>query len=351
MTTTLTIRKPDDFHCHLRQKNQGKIFPTAVGFAAKCFGRVVAMGNTIPAIATADDADVYRQEILATTPAGVKFEPIMTIMLTKQTTPETVSGAVKQGIRVLKYIPEGASTNSEESVPLEKLSDYYPVLETARDSGMIFSGHWESLRDKDGRELNDMDRETAAIPFLDKIAKLFPNLQIVVEHASTIEMLDYVSRSPMNVGCTLTVHHALLNYQDVCDDRGRIQNPHHYCKPILKSERDRIAVLRAMLSGNPHFFFGSDSAPHLKGAKEKIPPATGIFSAPVATPLLAYIFETNGSLGIIENFVSVFGADFYGLPQNTEAIELVKKEWAVPDEYNRIVPFMAGKTMHWQVAE
>ena len=350
MKTSFEIAKPWDMHCHLRQKNQGEVFQTAVGFTARYFEGAVAMGNTTPAIATADDADKYREEIFSAVPTGLAFKPVVAIMLTKKTTPEIVSTAARRGVRVIKYIPEGVSTNSEESVPLEKLSDYYPVLETAQGAGIVFSGHWESLRSESGKELNNMNRETAAIPFLDKVVKLFPELRIVVEHASTIEMIDHVRQSSMNVGCTLTVHHALLNYQDVCDNSGRIKNPHYYCKPIAKSEHNRRAVLKAMIDGDAHFFFGSDSAPHLKAAKENIPPAAGIFSAPVAITLLAQIFEDWGP-GKMNGFMSVFGADFYGLTQNTETIELAKRDWTVPDEYSGIVPFMAGKTLHWQVAE
>lgn len=361
MITSFTIRKPDDFHCHLRQKSQGRIFTTAVKFQSKYFARSVAMGNTVPAITTADDACSYKRDILSVVPAGYNFEPVMTVMLTKRTTPEVVSEAAKQGIRVLKYIPEGVSTNSEESVSLEKLPDYYPVLEAAQDERMVFSGHWESLCDRDGRVLNDMDRETAAIPTLSRTANSFPELRIVVEHASTIEMINYVKSSPPNIGCTLTLHHSLLDYQDVCDNRGRIKNPHYYCKPILKSVRDRMAVREAMTSGNKHFFLGTDTAPHLKSAKGKNPPAAGIFSAPVAVALLAEVFEEScrmssspcleGMKRDMAKFASENGADFYDLPRNTRTITLVKKEWTVPSDYNGIVPLMAGRTLRWQVAE
>lgn len=346
MKTSLVITKPFDAHCHLRE---GRTLKNIIDFTAKHFGRAVVMGNLKPPIVSWQDAIEYRASILKCWPNG--FEPIMTIMLTKQTGPEIVRRAAEKGIRVLKYIPEGVSTNSEQSVPLEKLPDYYPVLEVAQDNNMIFSGHWESLRDLGGRELHDLDRETAAIPMLSRTVNDFPRLRIVVEHASTMEMINYVKGSTSRVGCTLTIHHATLSYHDVCDHAGKIYNPHHYCKPILKSEQDRLAVLRAMLSGDPHFFFGSDSAPHLKSAKQKNPPPAGIFSAPVVLALLAKLFETRDKLDKLANFICTFGLNFYGLPQSTEAIEIIKRSWFVPEEYNGIVPLMAGKTLHWQVAE
>jgi dihydroorotase len=195
----------------------------------------------------------------------------------------------------------------------------------------------------------ETEREEAAIRFLDKVVKTFPELQIVVEHASSKKMIDYIWQAPKNVAATLTVHHALLTFTDVCYEHGVVHNPHNYCKPIAKYSEDRDAVVEAMTSGDPRFFFGSDSAPHPLEAKQKNPPAAGIFSAPVAIPLLAQIFEKNNHLNRMGNFVSGFGADRYGLPRNTETIGLIKKDWIVPQEYDGIVPFMAGQTLHWQI--
>jgi len=344
-TETLKIRKPDDFHCHLRR---GEVLASVAQFTAQQFRRAVAMPNTIPPIETAEDAEAYRKEITGVCGAG--FEPIMAIMLTRRTTPKIVSEAGKHGVKILKYIPRGVSVNSEESIALKELPTFYPVLKAVQEAGMIFSGHWESLLDHDGRQLPEIDREPMAIFFLDAVVRAFPELKIVIEHASTESMIEYVKyRYPKNVGVTLTVHHALLTYDDVCDAAGNIINPHNYCKPIAKRRFDMEAVVDAMTSGDPRFFFGSDNAPHPLSAKKKIPPTAGIFN-PFALPLLAQIFEERNALSQLENFVSKFGADFYGLPLNSGTIELIMKSWTVPEEYSGIVPFMAGQTLLWQVA-
>jgi dihydroorotase len=343
----IKIRKPDDFHCHLRQ---GDVLESVIGFTAKHFGGAVAMGNTIPTITTIDDALRYKNKISSAVPAGSDFEPIMTIMLTRFTTPQIVREAANRGIKLLKYIPKGVSTNSGEGVDLRELPDFYPVLEVAQETSMIFSGHWECLKTRSGGELIETEREAYAISFLDKVITAFPELMIVVEHASSKKMIDYLRGAPQNVAATLTVHHALLTFMDVCWEHGIVRNPHNYCKPIAKWAEDRDAVLNAMLSGDPRFFFGSDSAPHPVASKQKMPPAAGCFTAPVALPLLAQVFEEHDKLHKLEDFVSSFGADFYGIPRNAETIELVKEDWIVPEIYDGIVPFMAGKTLHWRIA-
>jgi dihydroorotase len=346
MTQTIRVAKGFDAHCHFRRPVMG----VTVKHIAEQFGRAVAMGNTEPAIVTADDSEEYAKEICSAAPHDANFEPVMTIMLARRTTPEIVTGAGKRGIKILKFIPFGVSTNSKESVSLEELPDYYPVLEAAQNCGMIFSGHWESLLNGGKAELPDIDREEAAIPFLDQTVKKFPQLKFVVEHASTKRMVDYVRQSPPNVRATLTVHHAMLTYLDVYLEVGIINKPHNYCKPIAKHREDRDAVNKATISGDFHFIFGSDNAPHLRTAKEKIPPAAGIYLGPTIRPLLAQIFEQNNALSRMSSFCTI-GENFYGLPQSSETITLVKQDWQVPPEYNGIVPFMAGQTLHWQVAD
>lgn len=336
-----------DAHCHFRT---GEMLRRVVPLTAGYCRYAVAMGNTVPAIKTAYNAEGYRAEILSAVPLGSKFDPVMTIMLTKETTPQTIREAALHNVRVLKFIPEGVSTNSSESVALEMLPDYYPVLEAAQDSGMIFSGHWESLRDPSGKELPDIAREYAALPFLANIVYMFPGLKIIAEHATTWELIDYIKYCPGNVAATLTVQHATLSYDDVCSPDGRVIYPHNYCKPVAKREADRDAVARAMTSGDPHFFLGTDTAPHLKTAKEKTPPAAGIFSAPTALAQLLQIFDENEALDYLDGFTSEFGEDFYGLPRGQETIEVVRDHWVVPPEYAGIVPFVAGKTLHWRVA-
>jgi len=185
-----------------------------------------------------------------------------------------------------------------------------------------------------------------------QVAQTFQELKIVVEHASTREMINYVKSSPANIAATLTLHHAMLVHSDVCKTTNdTVRNPFNYCKPIAKNIRDRKAVLEAMVSGNPRFFFGSDSAPHLRAAKIKYPPAAGIDCSLIAKPLIVQIFEENNALGMLNNFTNSFGADYYGIPRSTECIELVKEDWIVPQEHCGIVPFMAGQTLHWKIAE
>jgi dihydroorotase len=300
------------------------------------------MPNTNPAIGTAEEMLRYKEEILRAIPHRTKFKPIMGIMLTRNTLRETIRQAVKAGAKFLKYIPRGVSTNSSESVPLEDLDIYYPVLCAVRDSGMIFSAHWEFS--DDGR-ISELGREHSAINFLGDVIRHIPDLKIVVEHASTARMIDYVKRAPDNVVATLTAHHACVTYNLVCNEKGKIINPFLYCKPICKRQHDVDAVVGAMTSGNPKFFFGSDSAPHPIEAKLKAEPAAGIFSAPIALRLLNKIFHQCGVPERLENFVSKFGASLYGLPYNESTIELPEGPFEVPKEYDGIVPLFAGQTI------
>jgi dihydroorotase len=343
----IVIKKGLDAHCHFRT---GKMLASVGNLTARQFCRAVAMPNTVPPIETADDAENYRNEIAGA--CGRESEPIMAIMLTKKTTPKIVSEAGKCGVKVLKYIPRGVSTNSEESISLGELPDFYPVLQAAQDVGMIFSGHWESLRDHKG-ELPEIKREEASIVFLDKVVHVFPGLKIIVEHASTRRMIEYVRQCPLNVKATLTVHHALLTYKDVCDDMGRVINPHNYCKPIAKRMWDVAAVAAAMISGDRRFFFGSDNAPHLLSAKKKTPPNAGIFN-PFALCMLCWIFETYGALDKLHGFITA-GEKDYGLAPCNETITLVKEDQVIPESYpcadDVIVPFMAGKTVPWKITD
>ena len=341
---SFSIRKPDDMHFHPRS---GDILQAVLPYTAKYFARGLVMGNLPKPVITADDAIAYREEVLA---ADSAFQPIMTVMLARKTTPEIITEAFDRGFRVIKFIPGSASTNSDQGISLENIRNYYPVLETAEKLGMILSGHWESVNDEQGKPFPELKRELAAIPFLDDIVYSFPGLNIIVEHASTKEMIRYVTESSDFVSATLTAHHALLTYDEVCDTNGKVINPYLYCKPVAKNPSDKKAVTEAMISGNPKFFFGSDSAPHLREAKEKTPPAAGIFTAPVALPLLFEIFEHNGALSKLEDFVSRFGARFYGLPLNKEMITLVKEDWIVPKFIGDIPVFCGGEKLSWRIS-
>lgn len=339
----VVIRKPDDMHLHLRE---GNMLANVLPFTSEVFTRGVVMGNLPKPIVTAEDAKSYREEIAK---VRSKFNPIMAIMLTRDTNCQIIKEAFNQGFKILKYIPGSASTNADAGVPITELKNYYHVLELAQKLGMIFSGHWEAPFNGDGIPVPELEREVQAIPFLEQVVRAFPKLKVVVEHASTKTMIDWVSKAPGNIGATLTAHHALLTYADVCNRYGDIYNPHHYCKPIAKTSEDRCSVVAAMISGNPKFFFGSDSAPHPLSAKEKTPPSAGIFTAPVVLPLLLELFERNNAVRRLEDFVSRFGAEFYGLPLNEGKIFLEKESWTIPEFAGEVRIFKGGQRIKYKI--
>lgn len=343
--TEITIPKPNDFHTHLREKEMLRnVLPHS-----NVYGYVVPMGNLARPIATTRNVKAYAAEIWRQNP---KFMPIMTVMLTKKTTPDILFKACQAGARVLKMIPEGVSTNSHDGIDLALIRHYYPVLEMAQKLNMVFSGHWELGKHLNGKEIKEIDREREAIAYLDWVIKDFPRLKILIEHASTMEMINLVKRAPKNVAATLTIHHAVLTHGLAYNKKGGIKNPFYHCKPIIKLTRDKNIVRMAMISGNPKFFFGSDSAPHRKEKKTNDNPAAGIFTpGEIAVPLLCQIFEDECVVPRLKNFLSVYGADFYGLKPSQEIITLIKKRWTIPDNYGGLTPFMAGKKLNWKIKE
>lgn len=343
---SITIRRPDDMHVHLRQK---PILATVLPFTSSIFGRAVAMGNLRTPIMTATDVVWYKGEIISQAP---DFEPIMSIMLTNSTTPEMVRRANKAGAKVLKLIPGDTSTNSADGVPLASLEEFYPVLKTVRDLDMIFSAHLElAINPHTGLEIPILRRENQALHYLRKLIENVPGLKIMVEHVSTGAMIKLIEQAPedVNIAATITIHHPVLSIKDVLGSNGEILNPYNYCKPIVQTETNRQAVRDAMLSGNPRFCFGSDSAPHPISAKECDDPAAGIFTAPVALPLLCEIFENGDVLNRLEAFVSEFGARFYGLSLNKGTIELEQSDWTVPEQIEGIKIFKGGERLRWHV--
>jgi dihydroorotase len=330
----IKIRKPDDMHCHLRSD---EIMRSVVGFTAKQFRRAVIMPNLTPAILTAKNAAYYQGEIIDS--AGKGFTPLMTIQITDATTPAMIAEAKEVGVIAGKVYPLGVTTNSQNGVKDFNALD--PVFREMQTQGMLLLLHGENPEPG----ISCLDREEKFIPTLYTLARKFPKLKIVLEHITTKEAYMAVT-ALRNVAATITVHHLLLTLDDVV---GNLLSPHNFCKPIAKRPGDRAILRMAAVSGNPKFFYGGDSAPHLRERKECSQGCAGVFNAPVALPLLAQIFEDLNMLESLENFVSSFGADFYGLPRNTETIELVKNDWTVPNEYNGIVPFIAGKPLSWQV--
>jgi dihydroorotase len=341
----IRIRGPYDMHVHLRD---GEMLKNVIPYTANLFVGGVIMGNLQKPVVTAEDAVNYKRQIMEQAP---DFNPIMTVMLTTGTTPKVLEKAFMAGVRVLKYIPGNASTNSKEGVPLEDLHYYYDVLEMAQRLGMFFSGHWELPCDENGMVIPELEREVRAIVYLKAVVRKFPALRIIVEHATTCEMIKYVKKAPANVAATLTVHHAMLIYSDVCNKKGEIVNSFNYCKPIAKRADDRKAVIEAMVSGNPKFFFGSDSAPHYLWKKTDNPPAAGIFTAPVALSLLCQIFERNGQLDKLENFVSVYGPEFYGLPVSERRLLIIKRDFFPASILNDVKVFKGEEMLEWVVSE
>jgi dihydroorotase len=338
-TETIKLIKGDDLHCHLRK---GKILDSVAIFTAKQFKRATIMPNTNPPILTAEDAIGYRREITECCwdDDWKDFEPLMTIQITDNTTPAMIIEAKKAGVIAGKVYPQGVTTNSQNGV-----SNFYNIIGVMREmqkQGMLLLLHGESPNP----DIFCLDREKNFLSTPANIAKEFPNLKIVLEHITTKEAVETVTRLN-NVAATITVHHLLLTLDDVV---GGLISPHNFCKPIAKRPEDKKSLLEAAISENPKFFYGGDSAPHMKEKKECSQGCAGVFNAPVALPLLVQIFEEQNALDRLENFIAKFGANFYGLPQNSETIELVKKDWTVPNEYNGIVPFMAGQTLRWQIA-
>ena len=337
----ITIRKPDDMHFHLRY---GLMLQNVLPFSSCVFGRGVVMGNLFPPVDDAKSIVDYRREILSMSPG---FDPIMAMMLTRKTTVEILDDAYRAGAKVLKFIPGTASTGGAQGLDLPDLYNLRHILEAVRDRGMIFSCHFE-LTTKDGCPVSMLEQEQEAIPFAEHLVDAIPGLKLVVEHVSSVEMIEFVKSAPSNVAATLTAHHAIITCEDVFD-KDRIIDPFLFCKPIAKMEGDRKMIREAMIGGDPKFFFGSDSAPHNIMKKRGKSPVAGIFSSPVALPLLCQIFEEEGALGKLENFTSLYGAQFYGLPLNEGTVTIEKRSWTVPDSYEYVKIFMGGREMKWRV--
>ncbi|MEC7376313.1 MAG: dihydroorotase [Pseudomonadota bacterium] len=343
MTEQLTITRPDDWHLHVRD---GDILNDVVPATAACFRRAIIMPNLVPPVTTAADAGAYRHRILAAA-KGSGFEPLMTLYLTESTIPETIREAKAAGVVAAKLYPAGATTNSASGV--KDIRNIYPVLDAMADCGMLLLAHGEVT---DG-DIDIFDREKV---FLDRVLapvlEAFPNLRVVLEHITTADSAEFVQRhSGGNLGATLTPQHLMYNRNHMLV--GGIR-PHLYCLPILKRNRHQQALRDAVASGDSRFFLGTDSAPHSKSRKETACGCAGCYSAYGAIGLYADIFEELGILDKLEAFASFNGADFYGLPRNTDTITLVREPWTMPAELpladGTIVPLKAGETVNWRQA-
>ena len=343
-STRLEITRPDDWHLHLRD---GAALGSVVADTARQFARAIVMPNLKPPVTTVAQAEAYRARILAGLPADTRFQPLMTLYLTEATAPEEIARARASGIvHAVKYYPAGATTNSQAGV--RDLAHVYPVLEAMERHGLPLLMHGEVT----DPAVDIFDREQAFIErHLIPLRARFPQLRMVLEHITTRAAAEFIRAAPAHVGATITAHHLLLNRNAIFE--GGIR-PHHYCLPVLKRETHRQALLEAATGGDPHFFLGTDSAPHAQGAKEAACGCAGIYTAHAAIELYAEAFEQAGKLDRLEAFASFHGPDFYGLPRNTDTIVLERKAWTVPDTLpfgeSRCVPFRAGQEVAWSLA-
>ncbi|PKO94044.1 MAG: dihydroorotase [Betaproteobacteria bacterium HGW-Betaproteobacteria-1] len=345
MTQTLNITRPDDWHLHLRD---GEALEAVLPDTARQFARAIVMPNLRPPVTTTEMAEAYRQRILDALPAGMRFEPLMTLYLTDNTSAEDIVKAKQSGIvHGVKLYPAGATTNSDSGVT--NLGHCVKALEAMEECGMPLLVHAEVTdADVDVFDREKVFIERNMIPLLQR----FPALRVVFEHITTRDAADFVSAAPAHIGATITVHHLLMNRNAMF--AGGIR-PHHYCLPVLKREEHRQALIQAAISGNPKFFLGTDSAPHLKSAKETACGCAGMYTAHAAIELYAEVFEAAGALDRLEAFASFYGADFYGLPRNTERITLVRQAWTVPETIpmadGELVPLRAGQEVGWKLQD
>ena len=343
LTTSLTLTRPDDWHLHVRD---GAALQTVVPHTAAQFGRAIIMPNLKPPVTTAALAMAYKARILAAVPAGVQFEPLMTLYLTDNLPPEEIVKAKAAGVVACKLYPAGATTNSDAGVT--DLKKIYPTLEAMQKVGMLLLVHGEVT----SSDIDLFDREAAFIETqLIPLRRDFPELKIVFEHITTKDAAYYVMAADKFMGATLTAHHLLFNRNAIFT--GGIR-PHYYCLPVLKRETHRVALLNAATSGNARFFLGTDSAPHPAHLKEHASGCAGCYTAHAALEMYAEAFDSVGKLDQLEAFASFNGADFYGLPRNTGHITLKRESWTPPESFQfgeaDLKPLRAGEALPWRVA-
>ncbi|KVD19417.1 dihydroorotase [Burkholderia ubonensis] len=344
---TLTLARPDDWHLHVRD---GEMLAAVLPHTARQFGRAIIMPNLKPPVTTTAQAHAYRERILAAVPAGVAFEPLMTLYLTDNTPPDEIRRARESGfVHGVKLYPAGATTNSDHGVT--DLAKCAKTLEAMQEVGMPLLVHGEVT----DASIDLFDREKV---FIDRVMtplrRDFPGLKVVFEHITTKDAADYVrdaDAAPGLIGATITAHHLLYNRNAIFV--GGIR-PHYYCLPVLKRETHRVALVEAATSGNPRFFLGTDSAPHARNAKEAACGCAGCYTALHALELYAEAFDNAGALDKLEGFASFYGADFYGLPRAAETVTLRREPWELPLEIlagdTPVVPLRAGEAIGWKLA-
>ncbi|MEQ8897531.1 MAG: dihydroorotase [Roseovarius sp.] len=347
MTDTLTIARPDDWHLHLRD---GAMLTAVCPESARHFARAIIMPNLVPPVVTGAEAASYRERILAARPEGSTFTPLMTLYLTEETDPSDVVQAHAEGIiTAVKLYPAGATTNSASGV--RDFDRVRGVLEAMAGAGIPLCVHGEVT----DAEIDIFDREAVFIDrVLDPIRRATPGLRVVMEHITTGNGVDYVLSNAENLGATITTHHLIINRNHLLV--GGIR-PHYYCLPVAKREEHRLALRSAATSGDPRFFLGTDSAPHVDAAKETGCGCAGCFTATNTMPLLAHVFEEDGALDRLEGFTSRNGPGFYGLPVNDGTVTLTRSDTptAFPARIDTgdgpVTVFDPGFDVFWQVSE
>ncbi len=342
MTPQITLTRPDDWHLHVRD---GAALHTVVPHTAAQFGRAIIMPNLKPPVTTAAQALAYKARIQAAVPAGVAFEPLMTLYLTDNLPPDEIKRAKEAGVVACKLYPAGATTNSDAGVT--DIRKIYPVLEAMQREGVLLLVHGEVT----SSDIDLFDREAVFIEQqLKPLRRDFPGLKVVMEHITTKEAAQYVAEGDGNLAATITVHHLLYNRNAIFT--GGIR-PHYYCLPVLKRETHRLALVQAATSGSPKFFLGTDSAPHAAHLKEHATGCAGCYTAHAAMEMYAEAFDQAGALDKLEGFASFHGADFYGLPRNTGTISLRRESWTPPEAYPfgeaELKPLRAGEALPWRL--
>ena len=341
---TLTLPTPDDLHIHLR--DGAALARTVPDAAAQC-ARALVMPNLTPAVDTLDAVTAYRERILAHIPADKTFTPLMSLYLSDSLTPETVLAAKAAGVVAIKWYPKGATTNSAQGVADPQKLD--PILEAMQQAGLLLLIHGEVTTDG----VDIFDREATFIDStLEPLRRRFPRLRIVLEHITTAHAVAYIQGQRDNLAATITAHHLLYNRNALLV--GGLK-PHFYCLPILKTEADRRALLAAVASGDSRYFMGTDSAPHPRHAKENACGCAGCYTGHATLPLYAAAFEQAGALDKLAAFAARHGADYYGLPYNAGEITLERREQTFPATLpygdSELVPFLAGETWPWRIAQ
>ena len=342
MTQEITLTRPDDWHLHVRD---GAALTTVVPHTARQFGRAIIMPNLKPPVTTAAQALSYKQRIEAAVPAGLDFEPLMTLYLTDKLAPQEIQRARAAGVVACKLYPAGATTNSDAGVT--DIRKTYKTLEVMQREGLLLLVHGEVT----SPDIDLFDREAVFIEQqLQPLRRDFPELKIVMEHITTREAAQYVAEADRFLGATITAHHLLYNRNAIFI--GGIR-PHYYCLPVLKREVHRQALVAAATGGNPKFFLGTDSAPHPAHLKEHAVGCAGCYTAHAAIEMYAEAFEAAGALDKLEGFASFQGADFYGLPRNSATITLRKQSWKPAASFAfgeaELKPLRAGEALPWRM--